>query len=185
MLGLGVHYSSWKQILSGVSQGSILGPLLFNILLCDLFVHLKDINFASYADDNTPYPEHESIDQVIPRLEETAKSLSKWFSDNQMKANPGKCHLLLNNSCKKNKINVGEFEIESSTQEKLLGITIDNNLNFASHVENLCKNASRKVHALARISPFMSLTKKQSLLNAFLYPSSVIALSRGCAIQEP
>ena len=204
MLGLGVHYSSWKQILSGVPQGSILGPLLVNILLCDLFVHLKDIDFASYADDNTPYTEHESIDQVtprleetapytehesidqvIPRLEETAKSLSKWFSDNQMKANPGKCHLLLNNSCKKNKINVGEFEIESSTQEKLLGITIDNNLNFASHVENLCRNASRKVHALARISAFMSLTKKQSLLNAFLYPSSVIALSRGCAIQEP
>ena len=134
---LGVHYSSWKEILSGVPQGSILGLLLFNIFLCDLFVHLKDIDFASYADDNTPYTEHESIGQVISRLEETAKSLFKWFSDNQMKANPGKCHLLLNNSCKKNKINVGEFEIESSTQEKLLGITIDNNLNFASHVENI------------------------------------------------
>ena len=99
---LGVHYSSWKEILSGVPQGSILGPLLFNIFLCDLFVHLKDIDFASYADDNTPYTEHESIGQVISRLEETAKSLFKWFSDNQMKANPGKCHLLLNSSCKKN-----------------------------------------------------------------------------------
>ena len=75
-----------------------------------------------------------------------------------MKANPDKCHLLLNNNCKK--INIGEFEIESSTQDKLLGITIDNNLNFASYVENLCKNASRKIHALARISPYISLTKK-------------------------
>ena len=163
---LGVHYSSWKEILSGVPQGSILGPLLFNIFLCDLFVHLKDIDFASYADDNTPYTEHESIGQVISRLEETAKSLFKWFSDNQMKANPGKCHLLLNNSCKK-KINIGKFEIESSMQEKLLGITIDNDVNLASHVKNLCENASRKMHALARISPYMSLTKKRSLLSAF------------------
>ena len=65
------------------------------------------------------------------------------------------------------KINIGEFETESSTQEKLLGITIDNNVNFASHVENLCKNASRRIHALDRISPYMSLTKKRSLLNAF------------------
>ena len=83
-----------------------------------------------------------------------------------MKANPDKCHLLLNNSCKK-KINIGKFEIESSMQEKLLGITIDNDVNLASHVKNLCENASRKMHALVRISPYMSLTKKRSLLSAF------------------
>ena len=79
---LGVHDSSWQEILSGVSQRSILGPLLFNIFLCDLFVHLKNIDFASYADDNTPYTKHDSIDQVISRLEEIAGSLFKWFSDN-------------------------------------------------------------------------------------------------------
>ena len=55
-----------------------------------------------------------------------------------MKANPDKCHLLLNNSCKK-KVNMGKFHIESSTQEKFLRIKIDNNFNFASYVENLCK----------------------------------------------
>ena len=74
---LDVHYSFWKEILSGVDQGSILGPLLFNIFLYDLFVHLKGIDFASHADNNTPYTKHESTDQVISRLEETAKSLFK------------------------------------------------------------------------------------------------------------
>ena len=65
------------------------------------------------------------------------------------------------------KINIGEFEIESSTQERLLGNTIDNNLNFASDNENLYNNVSRKTHALSRISPYMSLIEKRSLSNAF------------------
>ena len=84
----GVHYSSREKIVSGVPQGFILGPLLFNIFLCHLSVHLKDIDLLNYADDKTLYTEHESIDQVISRLEETAKSLFKWLSDNQMKATP-------------------------------------------------------------------------------------------------
>ena len=51
-------------------------------------MHLKDIDFASYADHNIPYTEHGSIDQVISKLEETAESLLRWFFDNQKKANP-------------------------------------------------------------------------------------------------
>ena len=64
-----------------------------------------------------------------------------------MKTTPDKCHLLSDNRCKK-RIKIGDFATESSTQVKLSGIAIDNDRKFVAHVENLCKNASRKMHAL-------------------------------------
>ena len=61
-------YSSWKDIFYGVPQGSILGPLLFNIHLCDLFYFLEDLDIASYADDTTIYTVNEKKESVISAL---------------------------------------------------------------------------------------------------------------------
>ena len=74
-----------KKKLFGVPQGSIFGPLLFNIFLCDLFRIMGETDFASYADDNTPYVLGDSIDDVIKSLEDDSINLFKWFLDNQMK----------------------------------------------------------------------------------------------------
>ena len=79
-------------------QGFILGRLLFDIFLCDLFLIMANIDVASYADNNTPYTARnlteEVIQKAIQKLENVAKMLFHWFSDNQMKANPDKCHFL-------------------------------------------------------------------------------------------
>ena len=76
------QYSSWEEIQYGVPQGSILGPLLFNMFLCDLFLIMETIGIASYADDNTPYTTGNSVEEVIQKLENAAKTLFQWFSDN-------------------------------------------------------------------------------------------------------
>ena len=161
-------YSSREEILFGVPQGSILGPLLFNIFLCDLFFIMSKTEFASYADDNTPYNSGQNIDNVIRTLENDSVRLLKWFSNNQMKANKDKCHLLLRNK-EKVTIKIGETEIKSSNCEKLLGIKIDNNLTFNEHLNHIIDKASHKTNALSRVAPYMNESKKRILMNSFFW----------------
>ena len=84
-----------------------------------------------------------------------------------MKANADKCHLLVTGNYKVS-ANINEFEIESSKKEKLLGISIDTTLSFEHHITSLCKKASQKLHALARIAHYMDFEKRRSLMKAFV-----------------
>ena len=84
-----------------------------------------------------------------------------------MKMNPDKFHLLLSNR-KELKINICNETISSSKHEKLLGVTIDSKLSFEEHINNLCKKASQKVNALARLASLMSFDQRKLILNSFI-----------------
>ena len=68
---INTEHTSCKEFLFGVLQGSILGPLLFNIFLCDLFLAISNIELAGYADDNTPYAVGNNIEELIAKLQNT------------------------------------------------------------------------------------------------------------------
>ena len=163
---IGNNYSSWSDVLFGVPQGSILGPLLFNIYPCDLFLLVCNIDVASYADDTTPYVTGDNIESTVRQLEQAAKLLFQWFSDNQMKGNEDKCHVLI--STKENVcVNIGTTQITNSACEKLLGIKVDSSLNFEYHIGSICKKAGAKLNALTRIANHMPFQERKLLMNAF------------------
>ena len=88
-------YSSWQEILSGVPQGSILEPLLFNIDICDLFFIIEVFDIANYADENTPYLSGKNVEEVLNGLENVSSNLFQWFTENELKGHASKCHLLI------------------------------------------------------------------------------------------
>ena len=163
---IGTSFSDWCEIILAVPQGSILGPLLFNIFLAGLFLGLKDVDIANFADDNRPYTSANNIDELIDSLEKASSNLFKWFNDSLFKGNPDKCHLLVSTN-EKIKINIRDFSIENSDCEKLLGVKIDNKLTFDYHVSDMYKKANRKINALTRIALFTNINKRRILMNSF------------------
>ena len=87
---VGNAYILWKEIFYGIPQGSILGPVIFNILLCDLFYLLEGIAVVSYADDTSPSSANRTNDLVIKYIEFFFEVLFKWFDLNYIKINSGK-----------------------------------------------------------------------------------------------
>ena len=143
-------FSDWSELIEGVPQGFVLGTLLFNIYLNDLFHIVNDGDIYNYANDTTPNVCDSSLKVVIEKLEKSSQLAMKWFSHNYMKLNAEKCEFLITGHRFEHLwLNVGETQVCEKNQVKLLGITIDNELNFDDHITKICRKANSKLSALS------------------------------------
>ena len=170
---LGSQFSNFSKVLLrsefGVPHDSVLGPLLFNIDIINLFYECKDPNVASYADDTTPYSCATDLPSVPSDVQASAAKLFRWFKNDHLKANPGKSHILLSIN-KLEIVSIDGIPLAASSHEKLLGVTIDSELIIENHIKELCLKVGKKINALCHISISMSLEKRRTLMKAFIEP---------------
>ena len=152
---IGSAFSDWANVIRGIPQGSILGPLLFNILINEIFLVVEKSGTCNSADDNTLYSHGSNLPLILNNLEHDMKNLLYWFKINSLKANPGKFQFMILGKKKhlKYSLKIGSITIKESDEVELLGITVDKALNFKktyqkfmSHcpVQASCFNTNQK-----------------------------------------
>ena len=107
---------------------------------------------------------------MVERLENISLKVIKWFSDIYLKQNEEKCQFLVLGASHDEpvSIKIGNLSVQNSTQEKLLGNTIDNESTTEHHVAGICQKASNELHALSHITPLVNQGKIEYLMRAYL-----------------
>ena len=136
-------YSDYNEIISGVPQGSILGPILFNLSINYLFFFIKTVSLHNFADDNTLSAWGETVSKLIDTLESESNIAINWFTKNQMIINPEKFRNIILDRKKSNLANIpltiDNQTIKSVPSVELLGTHLDDKLNFNLLINNICR----------------------------------------------
>ena len=168
---IGNTYSDWKTIHHGVPQGSILGPLLFNLFINDLTYSVNDAKLRLYADDTTLYLSHPNQDVLESRSQSKFNVLQLWFKCNYLSINESKTKVLPlgdNPPCYELFADRNKPPLEVVHVMKLLGLTIDSSLSFKAHIKSVCNKINVKVGALRRVCKFIPSDVMVNIYKAFI-----------------
>ena len=187
--------SKEETILSGVPQGSILGPLLFLCFTNDLFKEFQDdCKIIAYADDTQIIVTAHKPEQLKQRIENVITAAQRWYRNNSMKNNIGKTEVIVFNTDQKRShqitievIDEGKpVTIKSKTNIKILGVIIDSNLSWSNQVNAVKKKAFNVTRSIHRINHLLPRKQRIQLYNAIISPQFSYAdiIWGGCRQKE-
>jgi hypothetical protein len=150
-------HSNWGMIVSGVSQGSILGPLLFLLYINDLPNFIKNTSIPIlFADDTSIIVKNPNLIQYLNELTLILKNIHEWLTLNLDKTYF--MHFSTKNSNTMNRpIIYSDSQIATTTDIKFLGLMIDNTLSWKGHIDWLMSRLGSTSCAIRAIKPYMSL----------------------------
>ena len=162
-------YSEWQDVKSGIPQGSVLGPTLFVLFINDL----PDIIASTakiFADDTKLFRTITS-DQDFNTLQEDLNKLSEWARKWNMQFNYDKCKVLhLGKGNQRHSYKMDNLDLDPTSEEKDLGVLIDDQLKFSSHVSKAVKKASRMLGLIKTVIKYKDQTTIPMLFKSLVRP---------------
>ena len=168
--------SDFLPVKYGIPQGSVLGPLLFSLYLNDLPLFIKAL-CELFADDTTIHSSHSNLNNLLLSLQESINNLLQWTELNHMSLNSYKTkYMTITTRQKRQNISsrmplyIGNEKIVEVATHKVLGVTIDNNLSWTNHINELTKLVSQKLYKLAKIKHFLNAHARKLFFHAHIQP---------------
>ena len=170
--------SDFQQILCGVPQGSILGPLLFLLFINDLPLYTSNVFTDLYADDTTLYDVQNSIGQIEKNLQSALNNLHIWCRSNGMILNSSKTKVMLvTSSQKRQRLYCDNLDLKFSNEslnmisnDKILGVFVHNNLTWSDHIKHLMKKITSSIWLLSKIKTFLSQAHRVQFYKSYIQP---------------
>ena len=151
--------SKFQTILAGVPQGSILGPILFNIFINDLNYFINKASLHGFADDHTLSASSKSLNELREILNSESSIAVDWLKANNMLANPSKFQAIVFTNSRepiRTTFSIKDKIIQNQAIVELLGIQIDEKLTFEKHTSELCRKSAGQLNTLNRLNTFLS-----------------------------
>ena len=164
------------NVICGVPQGSILGPLLFLVYINDISNIFENAKFQLYADDTVIYCSGKSMENIIENLQTNMNRFANWCRVNKLTINTKKTKVMCFGSRHNVKkaisieLKVNDQLIQNVPTYKYLGINLDQTLNFNYHLKNVVNTISRKLYIFSKIRRFLNVKTSIILYKTMILP---------------